>query len=665
MQDFSAVYKFMEICPDVTIRHGVFEVPGPARKRITEIFGPQKTGRAFRSVFLHDASYLAYINEHHTNAGYPGNCWSDKIIIDLDDNVSIVEAHGVARRLLDRLHADFEVNPKSVEVAFSGNRGFHISIPQEIVGFAPSQQLGRLMRAFVAKLFDVEGLAPGATGDNIFFLAGDAKTTKIDLSIYKVNGLIRIAGSKHEKTGNYKVFLTEKELFDLTTEEISALSKEQRKRPAYDPPQHNAALAEIWAALETAQSKPPERKHIVLPVINGIEIRPDQRMCMQRIMNDPVPEGEGDERAIRLAIHMASLGTPPEIVDGIMRSWNGKMERPMPEEQISAKIRSGLLRKNYYYGCDDAILASLCDTRCFKYKDIAATKDDAVHIQSVADLKEKFIAVIRDRRGIGFGIEGADFFCRRILPGEVCIEVACSGVGKTTIMMDQIVKLRKETGKPMLFLQQELHDVAIMERIVRHSSGFDIVEVEQKYLACERNQDMTPIDVILDRAAQKYEGVYFCTLDGLSTERKIQLIKAAQAKHGQLGAVFEDYIGRGDAPGSNFSEILTRLALGIKRAAKECEVPYFCAAQAITVEGLNAATPLTANSIRDSRQPFINADFVFGFSRPDNKVLVQILKNRRGADGKDFYLLPDFVRGEFKKVDYSREKEFVVTPHTH
>jgi hypothetical protein len=648
-------FKFIEVTPDYkTTRGAIFGYPGNYVQELKTIF-ENPNARAFKSVFLYDQSYQDFQQKNNgSTAGFTGACWADEVIFDFDDNESLENAHQSAKNVVMRLIRDFGAPVETMPIGFTGNRGFHLSIPQKLIGFKPSLHLRQEMIAFAEKV--VEGCC--------------LPTTKFDASIYKANGLIRVSGSCHEKTGLYKIMLTAKELIDMPIGDILEAAKARRPKPKYESvDEYIGVLAALWTTNpeRIAERAALNRASRELPVLAGAAsahaIKTDQRMCIVKMMSTPLKEGEGrNEIAIRIASHFTNQGLPTDAVVGVMRGWNAGLPEPLPEYELDRTMQSAISKGGYYYPCSDVVLASFCDNRCYKYTAEVSSQTDHEHIKTARDIMKAYVDVLQEDRMITLGLADLDYYCHGVAPGEVVFQVGCSGVGKTTLMLFEAMEIRKKTGKPILILEQELHEFLIGQKLAALATERDPKDLERIFKDCRAIGNMERFNGIVNKIEERYDGVFFCTLDQLSTKRKIELIQAAQAKHGQFAAVFEDYLGRGSEFGRDLYEITTKLAMGSKTVAKTCNIPLFSMVQARSEDGLNASEPLTMNSVRDSRHIFIAGDIIIGWWRPffsqtsvDNRLRGVILKNRRGFEGNMFDLLWDRASGTYSKCDTTVE----------
>jgi energy-coupling factor transporter ATP-binding protein EcfA2 len=634
--DHASRFPYVEFCRGLNARNTLIPIR-ELGKAITASLEEAPKIPLYRSVSLYPEEAMQHIAATGALAGYRGEVWADTVYIDIDTDEaqklpSLSAVLEATRRIVGRLLHEFFCDHKALRIAFSGKKGFHIYIPQGMVGFGPNPLLHKQMAAFV---MEVAGANP------------------YDHVIYTPGRIIRLANSRHLESGLFKIMLSINDLMGLSVAEILERAAAPQPNPGYAfDMEINENLAGVWPSPEkvTKHAAVPAFKP-ALPILGqqgggDVEIRADQRMCMQRIMRDKVPEGQGNERAIRLASHFIGLGTPAPIVGQLMHGWNQQMEQPMPAGRLDTTVQSAINRGGYYYGCSDTILASLCDKRCFKYKDeVAVEQINPSIFKTIYDLSKEYIRIYSENRFVSFGLTDLDYYCKGLAPGEVAMLIARSGVGKTTLMLFMAQKIHEQTGLPVLILEQELHDFLVTEKLVAMGTQRDTDQIRALVQRCISEGDLRDFDKLLDQTAEMFKGIFVCTLDRLDTDHKIELVKAFKQLHGTPAIVMEDFLGRGQEFGRTPYEIASKLARGLKTVAKVCDVPYMCLGQVSRATGEDSSTPLTINSSRDSGQIEENCDFMFGMYRPnygqlaqDNIVSMQVLKSRRGNENQDFRL---------------------------
>lgn len=125
--------------------------------------------------------------------------------LDAEDHLEI--AHQDVRLLYNYLQHN--VPSDIIRVYFSGSKGFHVEVSARALGVSPYMDLARVFR----------------------LIAEDArkelKLETLDFAVYEPRRMWRMPNSRHQKTGLYKVVLTESEVFgDLS--QIMEISQQQR-----------------------------------------------------------------------------------------------------------------------------------------------------------------------------------------------------------------------------------------------------------------------------------------------------------------------------------------------------------------------------------------------------------------------------------------------------
>lgn len=120
--------------------------------------------------------------------------YTDTIVFDFDSKTDLEQTKRDALTAIERLKK-FGVKESDVELYFSGNKGFTVNI-----------RLNRKITPEEARKIALDKIA------------GDLPTT--DTSVYDASQIIRVPGTKHPKSGLYKVPLTISQLNQLSIEDI-------------------------------------------------------------------------------------------------------------------------------------------------------------------------------------------------------------------------------------------------------------------------------------------------------------------------------------------------------------------------------------------------------------------------------------------------------------
>lgn len=122
--------------------------------------------------------------------------YTDTIVFDFDSKTDLEQTKSDALTAIERLKK-FGVKESNVELYFSGNKGFTINV-----------RLNRKITPEEARKIALDKIA------------GDLKTT--DTSVYDASQIIRVPGTKHPKSGLYKVPLNIEQLKNSSITEIKS-----------------------------------------------------------------------------------------------------------------------------------------------------------------------------------------------------------------------------------------------------------------------------------------------------------------------------------------------------------------------------------------------------------------------------------------------------------
>jgi hypothetical protein len=171
---------------------------------------------AYQSYFLHtdqlaqyaDAQF-AIINKRSVK-GYKGTVAAECHKADVDVKDDLSKALEVTRQLVSRLINDYKVPATSLHVKFSGSKGFHIMLAEELFGgFTPSSNLPAVHKTIANELYQ-------------------GYEHHIDTSIYHTTALFRIENTQNSKSGLYSIPLTVDELTSLSIDKIEELADKPR-----------------------------------------------------------------------------------------------------------------------------------------------------------------------------------------------------------------------------------------------------------------------------------------------------------------------------------------------------------------------------------------------------------------------------------------------------
>lgn len=288
-------------------------------------------------------------------AGYEGKVWAPYLPIDLD-HPDLAPAQEAARRLQSFLLERWAIDPKGLQVYFSGAKGFHLLLDGRVFGrLAPSTRLPIIFDALRRHLAQE--------------IAEPLRET-VDLSIKDRVRLLRLPNTVHEKSGLYKIILSAAELESFGAEEVREAARRTRPLTVTDETgflsrveiETNRAAAELFERVRR-QTARLTRKPFVYRLRRPADPTMLRFRCagMERIWQSHVEPGSRNNCAIRLASEFRLMGLSEDETAEKLSHWNTRNGIDLPPEEIRAVVHSAYGRRYpYRYSCRDAILRRYC-----------------------------------------------------------------------------------------------------------------------------------------------------------------------------------------------------------------------------------------------------------------------------------------------------------------
>tara|TARA_R110000851_G_scaffold15872_1_gene52241 strand:- start:7046 stop:9007 length:1962 start_codon:yes stop_codon:yes gene_type:complete len=597
-------------------------------------------------MFQFDSSFKEHVEGTGSVSGFKGVHFAWFLTIDIDASHGDIDEAKTKTIQLIQYFEKLGVSSEEIYIYFSGAKGFHISLPHTLFGYAPSSKLNATLKRMAMTISTLSGV-------NI----ASEKEAGIDL-IYDRTRLLRLPNTIHSKTGFYKTQITGEELKTLTMEDIYTLAESPRGTVYIARTSaSNARLRDIYMQSQLTDAT---RRASVLPASNtqGEEqgIR-NGKVCMSRLLKG-VGSGQRDEVAIRLADHFRKQGLSRELTEATLIAWNNKNDPPMSAQDISVKINSAWSNE-MDYGCHDHILAANCSSTCFLYKRLVQNQniEEPEILEKNLKTREDLVVAYVDRffegAGLSLGIPSLDVHLK-LHGGHVLQYMAKSGSGKTAFAMHVMNNLSNK-NIPSLFLSLEMSDADVAERGFQIASNTTSATLERMMLEFVK-QNMSRdsmVETIIEKMGKAFDSVITVDEDSASIDSIEQYIYKAKEAFG-VKVVFIDYLGRVSQTKSTSYEHISALAKELKSMAKRHDVIVFYLHQVNrSIEDATSAVDMSSG--RDSGQTEEAADVVLASWRPGledgmDEFILRILKNRRGASNVSAHLKFEPATMQFNEI---------------
>lgn len=195
---------------------------------VSEINIDKRPYEAYTSLFTYNDAILTHIKKSSSMAKYEAPVAIRYVWIDFDDD-SIDNAKRNVLRFLADINEKYDVNPEILHVYFSGNKGFHVGIPSEVIG--------------IQGIYDKD--MPLYINNFVKNLTSEIEC--VDYKIYNHTRLFRLPYSLNVKSNLYKIRLPINILSDSSSDEIMGYAADCVKmKVKHINPELNKKLSEYY-----------------------------------------------------------------------------------------------------------------------------------------------------------------------------------------------------------------------------------------------------------------------------------------------------------------------------------------------------------------------------------------------------------------------------------
>jgi hypothetical protein len=535
----------------------------------------------YRSLFIFDEGLPAWVERTGSVKGYAGPHVADGLVFDFD-GPDLEQVRLEVAKFVRYLERALDVPLDNVRLAFSGSKGFHVTIPIQAFTTTPR---------FSPRFYEIErGIAADLAGDFQF----------IDPSIYEIRRLFRLTNTINAKSGLYKIPLALEELERLTAEEIRALAQNPRDLEPLPASELRPVpiLSELYEKHARGTTKAPP-----------IEQKPtnDWREKLQG-----VGQGQRSNAAVSLAGMFIERKFPESDTLAFLETWNKLNAPPLPEEELEHIVRGA-------------------------YRRYAETAEGFT-VHTLEDGERAYLEQMNlpDSAKVHTGFPMLDRKIRAFIPGQVFTIVAKSGNAKSAIEQNILVHYAERSGRPTVFFSLEMPLLTVYERTVQMTlyKGSDEIENEYRTPTLDFSQKVRLMFT-------KLKNFYVVTGGIQSVEDMkacLDQIRTTLCNGQKIGLVGVDYLSLIGGRGKDIFERTALNARALKQLAKDADVPLMLLVQ--TTKSNNQHAELDADAGRDSGAIFEASDYFLTMWRLKDETDEQVIslkaslcKNRSGGHG--------------------------------
>lgn len=235
--------------------------------------------------------------------------------------------------------AIMDIEPRGVDIFFSGSKGIHIIVSKDILGIKPDKHLNRYYKMMAE---DIKKYTSGNT---------------IDLKIYDNKRLLRMPNSIHQKTKLYKIYLYENEIKELSFEQIRKLAEEPRPIPKREHKINPRASAEMQNYIKKFEMM-VNRVRANVNINAKLDYIPP---CVEYLFSNTIGAGQRNMTVAFLASYLRQAGFTEKQAINKMHMWNeSNCDPKLPEREIEITVTS-IYNGEAKMGCSTAKVLGRCD----------------------------------------------------------------------------------------------------------------------------------------------------------------------------------------------------------------------------------------------------------------------------------------------------------------
>lgn len=290
-----------------------------------------------------------YDNENIDSCNFIAPLYLDLDIDNIEENYDKLIRD--LKILVHKLISEFHVEHDDIQIYFSGSKGFHLVISENIFGFEPSRTLNK----------DLKKVA--------VYLKAYTLTKCVDTKIYDYKRLFRINNTINSKTGLYKVQIPYNDLIKMSYEELINYASGPKEIEQVEYLYNDKASIAFINLIEKINKK--DREKINIKVAKEYIKKKELLPCVKYILQNGSTNGQRNNSTIALANSLFQVGYDQDEVLEIITTWNEtKNEEPLPDREIKATIKSAYnnSKQNIYYGCSSFRELDVCVKGCPIYK---------------------------------------------------------------------------------------------------------------------------------------------------------------------------------------------------------------------------------------------------------------------------------------------------------
>jgi KaiC/GvpD/RAD55 family RecA-like ATPase len=468
----------------------------------------------YASAYLYNDEQVVEFKKTGTVRGIK-NVVTNRIWFDFDTSEDPSFAQIDAKEAIRRLEK-YGIQRNNIEIYFSGNKGFHLVVTLNKF-ITPEQVYNICVKKFGQ---DLESL---------------------DSAVYDPSRIFRVPGTKHQKSGLYKIPLTYNQLFTLNINQIKNLAS-SLDNITEDFEWEVAAPKEELFVIEDKKSN----KREIIPELLDFSKKPNQwKNCKWALLQGNFKEGERHNALMVIAATCRGLGYDKDTTYYMCKSAMKKQAMLTGQEEFNKEelytniIEQSVFTDNWeggQYSCQkpgwlQTYCTSLGEHKC-------KTETEEPPVIQVTDMGSLFSSYAQnfEQNIIKTGIPKLDdraMICASTLNGLL----GQPGAGKTSMSLQYLLNTSKNDIHSTFF-SLDMGMPIVYAKMVQKLTGYDFKEVLRIF-----KEDPKLSLKLSEQLKEDYKNVGFNFKSGLTVpDLKRTIVEQQEEKGEKVKLVVIDYL---------------------------------------------------------------------------------------------------------------------------
>lgn len=497
----------------------------------------------YRSLYKYTAEQKQKIEETGSVSGIRDTL-TDTLFFDFDSKDDVEKARQDALTAATRL-VENGIDEDSIACYFTGSKGFSLEVTLD------------------------ELLTPEQFKATVFHVAGDLES--FDKVVNDPNRIVRIANTKHNKSGLYKIPLTPEELSETALDDIRLIAKN---------PRSESRLLKVSKLPESLRVKLKKEKSIESIAkeltfdISSVDMKARPKGIDEArwlLINGFFRVGEGERHyaMLCLAATYKNQGYPLEHCNAFLRAV-AETQAKRTGEEIFEEEKIDLITKQVYGpGWQGGMFTTKDPTNWLaKYAvkmGLKLDRSDEGPMQ-IVDVEDEFTHYVKNIEQ-NTVLTGIPFIDRKmpLTVGTNAAILGAPGSGKTTLALN-ILKNCSKKNMTTVFFSLDMHRKRMFEKIMYDVTGLNRADL---YDAFKQGRGKE----LVKQMKEQYSNIWFYDRSGTSPAHMAEYIRQVEAHTGtKVKLVMIDYLERVASEKSSDTEASKDIAQKIQDLVMDLDI---------------------------------------------------------------------------------------------